>query len=203
MQAKLLRVLEENKIERVGGKKPINLNIRVIAATNKNLEKEIRENRFREDLFYRLNVFRVKLPPLRERKQEIYEFVSVFVQQISSLLNKKVDRISEEYYRVLMDYDWPGNIRELKNAVQYSIATLDGPVLLGQHLSGFFTQVSEREKAGEMIYKEIPTLPSRLIDLEKIAIQKSILLAKGNKSKAAKLMGISRATLYRKLRNLN
>jgi transcriptional regulator with AAA-type ATPase domain len=93
-----------------------------------------------------LNVFRIKLPPLRERKQEIYELVSVFVQQISSLLNKKVNKISDEYYKVLMNYDWPGNIRELKNAVQYSIATLDGSVLLETHLRGFFSQITQPEK---------------------------------------------------------
>jgi PAS domain S-box-containing protein len=203
MQAKLLRVLEENKIERVGGKKPINLNIRVIAATNKNLEKEIKENRFREDLFYRLNVFRIKLPPLRERKQEIYELIPVFVQQISSFLDKKVERISEDYYETLMNYDWPGNIRELKNAVQYSMATLNGPILLEKHLAGFFNQVSQQIKQGERLWPINTPFPSRLADLEKIAIQNSLLLAKGNKMKAAKSLGIGRATLHRKLKNLN
>jgi len=203
MQAKLLRVLEENRIERVGGKKSINLNIRVIAATNKDLEREIKENRFREDLFYRLNVFRIKIPPLRERKQEIYELVPVFVQQISSLLNKRVEKISEGYYDALMSYNWPGNIRELKNAIQYSIATLEDSILLERHLPNIFTHVSQQGKKEEMLWLKNSSFPSKLSDLEKVAIQNSLILAKGNKLKAAKLLGISRATLHRKLRGLN
>ena len=203
MQAKLLRVLAENKIERVGARESINIDIRVIAATNRDLAKEIKENRFREDLFYRLNVFRIKLPPLRERKQEIYELVPVFVQQISSLLNKRVEKVSDEYYDFLMNYSWPGNIRELRNAVQYSMATLDGPVLLEKHLTGFFNQVSQQIKKEERLWPINTPFPSKLSDLEKIAIQNSLLLAKGNKMKAAKLLGIGRATLHRKLKNIN
>lgn len=203
MQAKLLRVLEEHKVERVGGKKSISINLRVITATNRDLAKEIKENRFREDLFYRLNVFRVKLPPLRERKQEIYELVPIFVQQISSLLNKRVEKVSSEYYDLLMNYSWPGNIRELRNAVQYSIATLDGPILLEKHLAGFFNQVSQQIKKEERLWPINTPFPSKLSDLEKIAIQNSLLLAKGNKMKAAKLLGIGRATLHRKLKNIN
>lgn len=203
MQVKLLRVLEEHKVERVGGKKSISINLRVITATNRDLAKEIKENRFREDLFYRLNVFRIKLPPLRERKQEIYELVPIFVQQISSLLNKRVEKVSNEYYKILVDYDWPGNIRELRNAVQYSIATLDGPILLEKHLAGFFNQVSQQIKKEERLWPINTPFPSKLSDLEKIAIQNSLLLAKGNKMKAAKLLGIGRATLHRKLKNIN
>jgi PAS domain S-box-containing protein len=203
MQVKLLRVLAENKIERVGARKSIHIDIRVIAATNRDLTKEIEENRFREDLFYRLNVFRIKLPPLRERKEEIYELVPVFVQQFSSFLNKRVEKISDEYYDFLMNYSWPGNIRELRNAIQYSMATLDGPVLLEKHLTGFFNQIPQQVKREEMLWVKSTPLPLRLSDLEKIAIQKSLLLTKGNKLKAAKLLGIGRATLHRKLREMD
>jgi PAS domain S-box-containing protein len=203
MQVKLLRVLAENKIERVGARKSIHIDIRAIAATNRDLTKEIEENRFREDLFYRLNVFRIKLPPLRERKEEIYELVPVFVQQFSSFLNKRVEKISDEYYDFLMNYSWPGNIRELRNAIQYSMATLDGPVLLEKHLTGFFNQIPQQVKREEMLWVKSTPLPSRLSDLEKIAIQKSLLLTKGNKLKAAKLLGIGRATLHRKLREMD
>jgi len=203
MQVKLLRVLAENKIERVGARKSIHIDIRAIAATNRDLTKEIEENRFREDLFYRLNVFRIKLPPLRERKEEIYELVPVFVQQFSSFLNKRVEKISDEYYDFLMNYSWPGNIRELRNAIQYSMATLDGPVLLEKHLTGFFNQIPQQVKREEMLWVKSTPLPLRLSDLEKIAIQKSLLLTKGNKLKAAKLLGIGRATLHRKLREMD
>jgi len=203
MQVKLLRVLAENKIERVGARKSIQIDIRVIAATNRDLAKEIKENRFREDLFYRLNVFRIKLPPLRERKEEIYELVPTFVQQFSSFLNKRVERISDEYYEFLMNYSWPGNIRELRNAVQYSMATLDGPVLSEKYLTGFFSQIPRQTKREEIPGVKSTPLPSRLSDLEKMAIQKSLLLTKGNKLKAAKLLGIGRATLHRKLKEMD
>lgn len=203
MQAKILRVLAENKIERVGGKKSIHINIRVIVATNRDLVKEIKENRFREDLFYRLKVFRIKLPPLRERKQEIYELVPVFVQQFSSFLNKRVEKISDEYYDFLMNYSWPGNIRELRNAVQYSIVTLDGSILLDKHLQGFFTHTSKQVQRDEMLWVKNPPFPSKLSDLERNAIRKSLLLTKGNKLKAAKLLGIGRATLHRKLKGMD
>jgi len=203
MQAKLLRVLEENKIERVGGKKSIPIHARVITATNRDLIKEIKENRFREDLFYRLNVFRIKLPPLRERKEEIYELVPVFVQQISSFLNKTITKISDGYYKALNEYDWPGNIRELRNAVQYSIATLDGPILSENLLAGFFAQTSRQTTTDRMTGMPSVSFSTALSDLEKNAIQKALLMTKGNKLKASKLLGISRATLHRKLRNID
>jgi PAS domain S-box-containing protein len=203
MQAKLLRVLEENRIERVGGKKGIPINVRVITATNRDLIKEIKENRFREDLFYRLNVFRIKLPPLRERKEEIYELVPFFVQQINPLLNKRVTKISDGYYTALNEYDWPGNIRELRNAVQYSIAILDDTILLKKHLAGFFAQTSRQTTLNTMAGMPNLSFPTALSDLEKNAIQKTLLMTKGNKLKASKLLGISRATLHRKLRDID
>ncbi len=203
MQAKLLRVLEANRIERVGGKKSIPINVRVITATNRDLIKEIKENRFREDLFYRLNVFRIKLPPIRERKEEIYELVPFFVQQISPLLNKRVTKISDGYYKTLNEYDWPGNIRELRNAVQYSIAILDGPILSEKHLAGFFTQTSRQTTTDKMTRMPSVSFSTALSDLERNAIQKVLLMTKGNKLNASKLLGISRATLYRKLKNID
>jgi len=203
MQAKLLRVLEENRIERVGGKRSIPINVRVITATNRDLINEIKENRFREDLFYRLNVFRIKLPALRERKEEIYELVPFFVQQVSPLLNKRVTKISDEYYKTLIEYDWPGNIRELKNAVQYSVTTLDNLVLLAKHLTGFFDQISRKTKKEypDWVGGDLPT--AKISDIEKNAIQNALLITKGNKAKAARLLGIGRATLYRKIEEFN
>jgi DNA-binding NtrC family response regulator len=203
MQAKLLRVLEENRIERVGGEKSIPINVRVITATNRDLIRETKENRFREDLFYRLNVFRIKLPPLRERKEEIYELVPFFVQQISPLLNKRVTKISDGYYTALNEYDWPGNIRELRNAVQYSIAILDGTTLSKKHIVGFFAQTSRQTTPNTMAGMPNLSFPTALSDLEKNAIQKTLLMTKGNKLKASKLLGISRATLHRKLRDID
>ncbi len=205
MQAKLLRVLEEKTIERVGGKKPIRVDIRIIAATNRDLAQEVKENRFRSDLFYRLNVFRFVLPPLRQRMEEIYDHVPYFVEQIAPLFNKKVKSISDDYYRILKGYNWPGNIRELKNAVKYSVAVLDGPILMERHIAGFFsyrtTEVKETASA-HSAPEPGPSSASSLSDIEMQAIQRSLVLANGNKSKAARLLGIGRATLHRKLKEL-
>ncbi len=205
MQAKLLRVLEEHTIERVGGKKSIQIDIRVIAATNRDLAQEVKKNRVRGDLFYRLNVFRFVLPPLRDRMEEIRDLVPHFVEQMSPLFNKKVRSVSDDYFRVLAAYGWPGNIRELKNAVKYSMAMLDGPILMERHIAGFFTQRSEetREAPPGLPAVEPPSASaSTLSELERLAIQRCLVQAKGNKSKAAKLLGIGRATLHRKLKYL-
>jgi PAS domain S-box-containing protein len=199
MQAKLLRVLEESKIERIGGQRLIDLNIRVIAATNRNLIKEINEGRFREDLFYRLNVFWLKLPPLRERKKDIYELVPFFLKHFASLFDRSMPEIAADYYDVLMNYDWPGNIRELKNAVQHSIVAHDGTILRAKHLFGFFSQ------ATGIAATKVDILPGeeqsfKLSELEEKNIRRALQATKGNKTKAAKKLGIGRTTLHRKLK---
>lgn len=204
MQAKLLRVLESQTIERVGGNKQIPINVRVIAATNQELTREVNENRFRGDLFFRLSVFRLILPPLRERKEDIYGLVKYFVSQLSAIFNKDVKSISEDYLRVLMNYHWPGNVRELKNAVKYSMAVMDGQVLLERHIAGFITQFQSRIEFQNSSTHPPETVGNsqRLSDFEMVAIKKALAIAQGNKSKAAKLLGIGRATLHRKLKIL-
>jgi len=203
MQAKLLRVLEEKTIERIGGKKTRRVDVRIVAATNRNLLKEIGANRFREDLYYRLNVFRIPLPPLRERKQDIRHLVPFFVRQFGPLFNKMVEKIAEDYYGCLLAYSWPGNIRELRNAVEYSIAVLDGPVLTEEHLLGFFRQPSvavvDREEPGFSDDRPTALLLSELSDA---AIRNALAAAGGHKTRAAKLLGIGRATLHRKLNRM-
>jgi transcriptional regulator with PAS, ATPase and Fis domain len=204
MQAKLLRVLEGQTIERVGGKKQIPINVRIIAATNRELTREVNENRFRRDLFFRLNVFRLILPPLRERKEDIYDLIRFFVSQMSPLFNKQVKNISEEYLKVLVNYHWPGNVRELKNAVKYSMTVLDGQVLMERHIAGFINQFPRRIEDQDLSAQASETLGNsqKLSDFEMIAIKQALAIAQGNKTKAAKLLGIGRATLHRKLRIL-
>lgn len=204
MQAKLLRVLEAQTVERVGGKKQIPINVRIITATNRELTREVNENRFRGDLFFRLNVFRLILPLLRERKEDIYDLVRFFVSQMSPLFNKQVKNISEEYFKVLMNYHWPGNVRELKNAVKYSMAVLDGQVLMEHHIAGFISQTQSRIEYQDLYAQTSEALGNsqKLSDFEMVAIKKALAIAQGNKSKAAKLLGIGRATLHRKLRIL-
>lgn len=204
MQAKLLRVLEAQTIERVGGKKQIPINVRIIAATNRELTREVNENRFRGDLFFRLNVFRLILPPLRDRKEDIQNLVRFFVSQMAPLFNKQVKSISEEYLSVIMDYPWPGNVRELKNAVKYSMAVLDGQILMESHIAGFLGQFQSRieNQAFSSQTADPPGNSQKLSDFEMVAIRKALTMAQGNKSKAAKLLGIGRATLHRKLKIL-
>ncbi|HOG16390.1 MAG: Nif-specific regulatory protein [Syntrophaceae bacterium PtaU1.Bin231] len=203
MQAKLLRVLEEKTIERVGGKKVRRVDVRIVAATNRNLLKEIHANRFREDLYYRLNVFRIALPPLRERKQEIRHLVPFFVRQFGPLFNKTVERIQEDYYRCLMDYPWPGNIRELRNAVEYSIAVLNGPVLAAEHVLGFFRQPSaDGNDPADRTFPGGPLPGLLLSELGDAAIRNALSAADGHKTKAARMLGISRTTLHRRLKRM-
>ncbi len=206
MQVKLLRVLEERTIERVGGKRPIPIDIRIITATNRQLAQEVKANRFRDDLFYRLNVLRIVLPPLRNRKDEIYQLVPFFIRKIAPMFDKKVDEISQGYYAALVNYPWPGNIRELRNAVEYSLAILDGTVLLEEHVLGFFRQGSP--ESPPRVEETIPAgaFPHRRRNLEEEAmeaIRNAIEDAKGNKLRAAKNLSISRATLYRYLKKLS
>lgn len=203
MQVKLLRVIEANSVERVGGKSAIPINIRVIAATNRDLIRDVERNRFRRDLFYRLNVFRFTLPPLRDRKEEIRDFVKFFVRQGMVDFNKTVTAVAEDYIKELSLYNWPGNIRELRNAVQYSLAILDGEVLNRTHLIGFLPAgVGRQDSLSATPWEESHYSSMNLSLLERDIIQKSLALAHGNKSKAARNIGIGRATLYRKLKKL-
>ncbi len=198
MQVKLLRVLEEKKIERIGSRGTINVDVRVIAATNKDIMQEVRVARFRRDLFYRLNVFRVKLPPLRERKEDIPDLVDYFVKQVSFSSNKRVRSISSKFYQRLMEYDWPGNIRELRNAVYHAVTLMDGKTLEEGHLDNFFQQA---EQIPDLLPKS--GYNRTLSAIEREAIKGTLVFAQGNKRKAARILGIGRATLHRKIKAYN
>jgi transcriptional regulator with PAS, ATPase and Fis domain len=196
MQAKILRAIETQNIERVGGRKPISIDVRIIAATNKDLYDLIKRNLFRADLFYRLNVFRICLPPLRERREEIQELLEMFLDEFSRILKIDKPKYSEDYIATLSSYSWPGNIRELKNAVQYSIARLKRNERLDSiHLKGFFPDQNNLNKycLNEMKNKNLDSIEKEIID---IAIKE----CGGNKANAARKLGISRATLYRKIK---
>jgi two-component system response regulator HydG len=195
MQVKLLRVLEEKKIERVGGQGRIDVDVRVIAATNQDITQEVRKGRFRRDLFYRLNVFRIKLPPLRERKEDVPYLVDHFVAQLSATMNKKVKKVAPGFYHRLMDYDWPGNIRELKNAVHQAMAIMDKENLTEKFLDSFFRQV---DRTQDLV--TTPNFNKKLFEIEREAIRKTLNFTRGNKRETAKILGIGRATLHRKLK---
>jgi sigma-54 dependent transcriptional regulator, acetoin dehydrogenase operon transcriptional activator AcoR len=199
MQAKLLRAIEERRIERVGGKTPIPVNLRILAATNRDIEAMCAKKLFREDLYYRLKVFRILVPPLRRRKQDIPVIAKHFISELSQLVGGVPPRPSDAFLDLLMHYDWPGNVRELKNAVQYALTMIDEEeLLLPRHLNGFFQVNAIQDNSSTMLYDQ-NNRGTTIRKHEKQLIVDALAVCRGNKSNAARMLGISRATLYRKL----
>ncbi len=191
MQAKLLRVLQEHEIKRVGGTETIKIDVRIVAATNQNLEILVAEKKFREDLFYRLNVVSIHLPSLRERPEDVSLLADHFLRKYASQNKKPVLRISPEAMDLLVRYQWPGNVRELENVMERA-ATLSGTNLI-------LPEDLPRRLHVEPARMSLSSLPSRmpLSELEKLYIQKVLEETGGNKKKAAEILGIDRRTLYR------
>jgi DNA-binding NtrC family response regulator len=191
LQAKLLRVLETSEFIKLGDTKISKVNFRLIAATNKDLKLESEEHRFRLDLYFRLNVFQIQLPPLRERKKDIEALAIFFVQQFSAKTNKKSLNISKEYLQKLEHYQWPGNIRELKNIIERSVILSNGDTLTDSLLPY------------EILHLQINTNGTlsafAMASIEKLHIQKVLNYSKGNKAEAARLLEIGVTTLYRKM----
>jgi two-component system response regulator HydG len=193
LQAKLLRALQEREIKPVGATDRVAIRARVIAATNRDLEAAVRGGTFRQDLYFRLNVVQIKLPPLRERKSDIPVLVSTFLEKFSDS-KSSVRTISEDAMRRLMAYDWPGNVRELENAVERAVALGSGPILhVGDLPSNLQYAQPERfpEQQGELVPLE---------ELERRAIFNALRETSGDKLAAARLLGIGKTTLYRKLK---
>jgi DNA-binding NtrC family response regulator len=191
MQAKLLRVLQEHEIKRVGGTETIKIDVRIVAATNQNLEALVTEKKFREDLFYRLNVVSIHLPSLRERPEDVPLLADHFLRKYASQNNKPVCRISPEAMDLLVRHRWPGNVRELENVIERA-TTLSGTNLI-------LPEDLPRRLQIEPAQMSLSSLPSRmpLSELEKLYIQKVLEETGGNKKKAADILGIDRRTLYR------
>jgi len=191
MQAKLLRVLQEHEVKRVGGTETIKVDVRVVAATNKDLEKEVAEKRFREDLFYRLNVVSLHLPALRERSEDIPLLADHFLRKYASENKKPVCRISPEAMDLLVRYHWPGNVRELENIIERAATLSNHNLILPEDLP------RRLQMAPSPVI--LSGFPSRipLSELEKLYIEKVLEETGGNKKKAAEILGINRRTLYR------
>ncbi len=191
IQAKLLRVLQEHEIKRVGGTETTKIDVRIVAATNKNLEELVAEKKFREDLFYRLNVVTIHLPPLRDRTEDIPLLAEHFLRKYAAENRKPVGRISSEAMDLLNRYGWPGNVRELENVVERATTLCSSSIILPEDLP--------RRIQMEPSQLTVSTLPSRipLSELEKMYIQKVLEETGGNKKKAADILGIDRRTLYR------
>ena len=192
-QVKLLRVLQEREFERVGGEKTISVDVRVIAATNRDLKEEVRKGNFREDLYFRLAVVEIGVPPLRERKEDIDLLSLSFVKEVAKENGREIDCISPHARKALFSYSWPGNIRELKNCMESAVVMAKGKTIEYDDLPSHIRGESEKEKSISL------DLPITMEDAEKAIILETISFAGGNKTKAAEILGIGRKTLHRKL----
>ncbi len=195
VQPKLLRALQEREVKPVGGSKYIPIDVRIIAATNQNLELAISEGRFREDLFYRLNVVQIVVPPLRERRDDIPLLIQHFIEKYRKKQEKsKIRRISPEALQVLMLYHWPGNVRELENIIERTFALEGNEAIQISDLPDYLIQ---------QVPKEVPSMGTTLRSLQEIekeAIDRTLRAVNGDKNRAAKVLKIDRTTLYRKMK---
>jgi len=197
LQVKLLRVLQDGEIRRVGDSKPIQIDVRVIAATIKDLVKEVNEGRFREDLFYRLNVLHIHLPPLRERKEDIPILIDHFIKKFNQSLNKNVKGISQKALEVLMNYRWSGNVRELENTIERAMVLADGELIEWENLP-MEIQYSREETTILPLNDDEYSIKKASRLLEIALIKKALKKTKGNHSQSARLLEIShRALLYK------
>ena len=191
MQVKLLRVLQEGELQRVGGEETIKVDSRIIAATNKNLEQEVQQGRFREDLFYRLNVVTLIVPPLRERAEDIALLTDHFVKRYTEKNRRNVTSITSSCRELLKEYPWPGNVRELENAIERGIILMRGEQLSEKSLPLSIQNYQQKEKK--------KTQPASLQEAEMALIKLTLEETNGNKSEAARRLGITRKTLQNKL----
>jgi DNA-binding NtrC family response regulator len=197
LQMDLLRVLQERKFYRVGGTEEIEVDVRVIAAANVDLDRAVREGKFRDDLFYRLNVISIHIPPLRERREDIPILAHSFVERLSHELGRKVDGISEGALRILLDHEWPGNVRELENAIERAIVTCKTTMLTDEDVA-FLVPVADQGKASWNVPSNIT-----LEEAERHIITATVQRTHGNIKEAASILGIDRSTLYDRLKKYN
>jgi transcriptional regulator with PAS, ATPase and Fis domain len=202
-QIKLLRVIQERKIHRLGGKKDIKIDVRIIAASNVKIEDAVAEGNFRHDLFYRLNEFQIKLPALRERKDDIPVFAKHFLDDANREMSKDIKGFASEAMNVLLEYNWPGNVRELKNIIRRAVVLAENEQIIPENIS--FTIINEKENYTNGLHSNnngISTLEDATKEFEKDLIKKTLNQTGGNKIRAAKLLQMNRKTLYRKMKIL-
>lgn len=195
-QIKLLRVLQEGEFERVGGNKTIKVNIRIIAASNRDLNEEVKRGIFREDLYYRLNVVNIRLPPLRDRREDIPFLIRFFIERFSQKYHMKVKGISQKAMHLLTHYEWTGNVRELENTIESILVIHNPEVIEPPHLP---PEIREGKEGPEIIPIKIGT---PLEEVEKEILVQTLRATKGNKRKAAQLLGINVRTIHRKIEEI-
>jgi two-component system response regulator HydG len=198
MQVKLLRVLQEHELQRVGGHEVVEVDVRLLAATNRVLEKEVKAGRFREDLYYRLNVVSLHVPSLKERREDIPPLAEHFLQLFADKNNRKVSGITPGCMDIFLHYPWPGNVRELENAMERGVILMRGDYLDEESLPIPIKKWAEQE-SGSFMEGDMSGLPSSLEEAEKLVILKTLDEVEGNKSEAARRLGITRKTLLSKL----
>ncbi len=191
-QVKLLRVLEEKEIERVGEQTPIKVNVRIVSATNKNLEKLIENGMFREDLFFRINVFPIRCPSLRERAEDIPAIVQSFIRRNTAKTSKKILGLTPEAMETLIQYDWPGNVRELRNAIEYAFVLCSSGGIGSQHLPPKILDESSNDKVPECI-------PDRDLQQKQELLQ-VLRRTHGNQSETSRILGVSRVTVWKRIK---
>jgi DNA-binding NtrC family response regulator len=196
LQVKLLRAIEEKEIRPVGATRPIAIDVRIVAASNRDLAKEVEGGYFREDLYYRLNVVGINIPPLRERREDIPLLAEHFVRKFSVELKKNVRTIDRKTLELFMAYHWKGNVRELENAIERAVIVCDGDIILPQHLSQNFASLAQNDAATE-------ELKHAVTEFERAHILKTLEAVGYDKKAAAKFLGTSLSSLYRKLAELN
>ena len=204
-QVKLLRMLSERTIERVGSNTPIKVDVRVITATNKNLRELVDQGTFREDLYFRLNVVKIEMPPLRTRREDIVLLANSFLQEFAKENERPKKPLTDEAMRLLLSYPWPGNVRELRTAIEHGVVMSNDPVIEVRHLPQFLHSPPLPPAAGPLLLKNPLVAPAdfNLHALESNAIRGALASAAGNRTRAAELLGISRRTLQRKLKESN
>ena len=195
-QVKILRVLQEREFERVGGTETIKVDVRIVAATNRDLLEEVKKGNFREDLFYRLNVVHIEVPPLRERKEDIPLLMSSFLEEFNREDNRAIEGFSPAARKAMYAYSWPGNIRQLRNTIESAVVTCRGKVIDTGDLP---EQIVAENRAGEVSIR----LGVTLSEAERTVIMSTLDFCEGNKTKASEMLGIGRKTLHRKLEEYN
>ncbi len=198
LQSKLLRAIEEGEIERVGAVKSVNVDVRIVAASNKDLEKAVEEKKFREDLFYRLNVFPIKIPPLRERKEDIPLLAEYFINKYCLEIKTPLKNILKEALDILTDYNWKGNVRELENTIERAIILSDGDTITPEHIILSQRTTSDSRVSTEGSLEDVAKRASRIAETQ--CILKVLRETRGNKSRAAEILRVSYKTLLTKIK---
>ena len=215
VQAKFLRVLQEHEFQRLGGTRVLRTDVRIVAATNRDLQREMERGRFREDLFYRLNVFAIHLPPLRERREDVLPLSEAFLAEYGRSLGRPPAGISRDARKRLMEYHWPGNVRELRNILERAAILCDGGLITHDHMSLDVivpSAPSPKAPVSEAVSHQpsaighqppapgAPTGAGSLSSMERALVEQALQNARFNKSQAAKMLGLTRAQLYVRMR---